>query len=574
MIIANHSFPQATIIIPDDASSVNRFAADELNKYLNKICGANFWICGESDTGRYKNQPEICVGPVKAASDMDTSALKNDGYMLKTVGTQLFILGENDRALLYGVYGLLEDVLGCRFFAQNVESVPQRSRLEIPNLDRTVVSPVEYRETSWNALTSTDIAYKRGLNGHRHGNSESRGGCVNYWGFAHTLFNYVHPDEYFEEHPEYFSMINGERIRERTQLCLTNPEVLEITKKKLRERILAHPECKIFSLTQMDWYNPCQCPECAKIDEEEGSHAGTMIRFVNACAESIAEEFPDILIDTFAYQYTRQPPKLTKPLPNVCVRICTIECCFSHPLAECDEIAHFKDRTVEGATFQNDMRGWAKLCNRMFVWDYTTNFWHYLNPMPNFHVLQPNIKFFLENGVTGLFEQGNGQGISGEFGELRAYLISKLMWNPDLDVSEAMNEFLFGYYGKAAVPLRTYIDLMQKEVTEKDVHYGIYCAPDQGHIPEAVLVKAEELFDRAEMLAENDEILSRVQRARLQIRYTRLYITSPENPTYAAQAEKLISEIQRFGLTYIKESCPLEKSFDMLRSGDLPRARF
>ena len=344
-------------------------------------------------------------------------------------------------------------------------------------------------------------------------------------------------------------MIDGERIREGTQLCLTNPEVVEITKKKLRQNIIDHPECKIFSLTQMDWYNPCQCPECAKVDAEEGSHAGTMIRFVNECAAYVAKEFPDVLIDTFAYQYTRQYPKITRPLPNVCVRICTIECCFSHPLAECDEIAHFKDRTAAGATFQNDMRGWAKICNRMFVWDYTTNFWHYLNPMPNFHVLQANMKFFLENGVTGLFEQGNGQAISGEFGELRAYLISKLMWNPDMDVSEAMNEFLNGYYGKAAAPLRTYIDLMQKEVTEKNVHYGIYCAPDQGHIPEELLVKAEELFDRAEMLADNDEILARVQKSRLQIRYVRLYITSPEDPSYAAQAEKLISEVERFGLT-------------------------
>ena len=143
-----------------------------------------------------------------------------------------------------------------------------------------------------------------------------------------------------------------------------------------------------------------------------------------------------------------------------------------------------------------------------------------------------------------------------------------------MDVSEAMNEFLNGYYGKAGAPLRTYIDLMQKQVIENHVHYGIYCAPDQGHIPVELLAKAEELFDKAEMLAENDEILARVQKSRLQIRYARLYVTPVDDPTYACQAEKLISEIERFGLTYIKESCELEKSFAMLRSGDLPRARF
>ena len=191
-------------------------------------------------------------------------------------------------------------------------------------------------------------------------------------------------------------------------------------------------------MTQMDWYNPCECPECAKVDAEEGSHAGTMIRFVNACAESIAEEFPDVVIDTFAYQYTRQAPKITKPLPNVCVRLCSIECCLSHPMSECEEVVYpFKENVVAGATFQKDIRDWSKICKRLFVWDYTTDFRHYLAPFPNFQVLQPNIKFFVENGVTGLFEQGNDHAVSGEFGELRMYMISKFMWNPILTRSRS-----------------------------------------------------------------------------------------------------------------------------------------
>lgn len=76
----------------------------------------------------------------------------------------------------------------------------------------------------------------------------------------------------------------------------------------------------------------------AALTKEEGSHAGTLLRFVNACADAIAEEYPDIIIDTLAYHYTRQAPKITRPAPNVTVRLCTIEGCFSHPLEACEVV--------------------------------------------------------------------------------------------------------------------------------------------------------------------------------------------------------------------------------------------
>ena len=568
MILTNNKITDYRIVIPANPTESQRYAGDELAKYLELMGGARLPVVCDCTEPVEK---EIVIGKTNREGTPCGCGLKHDGYIYRTVGEKLFILGENDRGNLYGVYQLLENELGCRFLAEGVEKIPTRNTLKLPELDKTVIPPLEYRETYWYAAEEyPDTAIKRGFNAScfKFKKFEPKhGGDVRYWGFSHTMFRYVHPDEYFDEHPEYFSMINGERIREHTQLCLTNPEVLEITKRKLRQNIIDHPECKIFGLTQMDWYNPCQCPECAKVDEEEGSHAGTMIRFVNACAESIAEEFPDILIDTFAYQYTRQPPKLTKPLPNVCVRICSIECCFSHPLRECNETAHFKDRTKAGATFQDDMRGWAKICNRIFVWDYTTNFAHYLNPMTNLHVLQDNMKFFLENGVTGLFEQGNGESTSGELGELRAYVISKLMWNPDIDVSETMNDFLGGYYGSAAAPIRAYIDMLTKHVVENHVHVGIYCDPKNGHIPEELLVKAEALFDRAEKLADNEAILARVQKSRLQIRYVRLFTTPVEDPGYAAMAEALIADVHRFGLTRVREWQPMDVSESRLRAG-------
>lgn len=292
-----------------------------------------------------------------------------------------------------------------------------------------------------------------------------------------------------------------------------------------------------------------------------------MLRFVNACAASIAEEFPDVIIDTFAYQYTRQAPKITRPLPNVCVRICSIECCFAHPLNACDEIMHpFKDRVIGNATFQNDIRDWAKICKRMFVWDYTTNYRFYLAPFPNFHVLKDNIRFFLENGVTGIFEQGNAQSASGEFGELRMYLISRLMWDPDLDVEQAMDEFLTGYYGMAAGPIREYIRLLTNHVVEDHVHMGIYDDPTW-YITDETLQKAQALWDEAEALAADEAELARIRRSRLQVRYAQVQRMSTEDPSRAGLVESLIADIRAFGISHIRESQDLEKSFELLRAG-------
>jgi len=398
------------IVTPKNPDAGTRYAAEELAKYLKAISGVELAI---GCCGCPAQDKEIVIGRTDRCGTPNGAGLKNDGYVLRTVGERLFIFGENDRANLYGVYGLLENVLGCRFYTSTVEKIPAMDVIEIPELDETVVSPFEYRQTNWNEMAySAEYAYKRGLNSQKHPAATS----ILAESLCHTMFNFVSPDEFFDEHPEYFSMIEGRRIRDHAQLCLTNPEVLQIVIERLKKTIAAHPECKIFSVSQMDWYNPCTCPECAAIDEAEGSQMGTMLRFVNKVANAIAEEYPHVLIDTLAYHYTRQAPKITRPAPNVTVRLCTIEGCFTHPLEECDVVTcdYYKKNMTDDMSMRKDFNDWSRICNRLSIWDYQTNFTYYLNPMGNVPMLQKNIQYFIRNHVTSLFEQGNAQSPSGE----------------------------------------------------------------------------------------------------------------------------------------------------------------
>ncbi len=100
------------------------------------------------------------------------------------------------------------------------------------------------------------------------------------------------------------------------QLCLTNEEMRRELVKNLQERLRANPEATIASVSQNDCFNNCQCPSCRAVDEEEGSPAGSLLRFVNAVAADIEHEFPNVAIDTLAYQYTRKPPSWSSRGPT------------------------------------------------------------------------------------------------------------------------------------------------------------------------------------------------------------------------------------------------------------------
>lgn len=241
---------------------------------------------------------------------------------------------------------------------------------------------------------------------------------------VHT-FNYLVPvNEYYDSHPEYFAEIKGKRMKDpHYQLCLTNNEVLQIVIEKVKQWLHENPNAKIVSVSQNDSgviESYCTCSECRKINiKEEKSPSGTLIRFVNAVADAIKDEFPDVAVDTLAFQFSVTPPASTKPRDNVIVRYCTGGC-SAHPYGECPQ----------SLGVSSDIKNWSKISNRIYIWDYTTFFQQYLCPYLNLDTLQPNIKFFYENNVKGVFAQGNYQkGENGEFGELKCYLLAKLLWD-------------------------------------------------------------------------------------------------------------------------------------------------
>ena len=507
--IAQNSTANAVIVVAADASEPERHAADELAGFLRQISGAEFRI--EQPPARGKSR--LLVGPGAAKlvdADFSTDGLGSDGIVIRNLGDDLILAGGHPRGTLYAVYTFLEDMLGCRWWSSEVSTIPKKSTVVVRGQYVSRSPALEYREPYWFDAFDADWAVRNKANGQRPGLDAKRGGKHIYEGFVHTFNRLIPPDKYFKEHPEWFSEIEGKRTFTRAQLCLTNEQMYQELLKNLKTQLRNNPAATIASVSQNDWRGNCQCSKCAAIEKAEGSPAGLTLRFVNSVAEDIEDEFPNVAISTLAYQYTRKPPTITKPRHNVIVRLCSIECSFSKPLSD--------ERNKE---FRDDIVGWSKICDRLYIWDYTTNFRHHVMPHPNLRVLGPNVKFFVDHSVKGIFEQGAYTTNGAEMAELRAWVLAKLLWDPNRDGQELIDEFIAGYYGPAGPHIKRYLQVTHDAVEASDDWLGCFSKDTAKFLSFETLSKGWTHLEAAEAAVEDDpELRFRVQVAQLPIMYT------------------------------------------------------
>jgi len=507
--IAENGLAKAVIVIAPDAPEPEQHAAAELAYFLQQITNAKFEIVSSRAAGKSC----LLVGP-KAAKlavpDFSTDGLGAEGIVILSVGNDLILAGSYPRGTLYAVHTFLEDQLGCRWWSSTESTIPKKPTLNADNLNIRYVPPLEYREPYWFDAFDGDWAVRNKCNGHAERLDEQRGGKHTYQGFVHTFYPLIPPEKYFKDHPEWFSEINGKRTHEHAQLCLTNEEMRKELVNNLKERLRNNPAATIASVSQNDWHGNCQCSFCSAIEKEEDSPAGLLLRFINAVAADIEQEFPNVAISTLAYQYTRKPPKITKPRHNVIVQLCSIECSFSKPLLD-----------ERNKAFRDDIVGWSKICDRLYIWDYTTNFRHHIMPHPNLRVLGPNVKFFADHNVKGIFEQGAYGTAGAEMAELRAWVLAKLLWNPNLDGQKLIDEFIDGYYGPAALPIKEYLNVTHDAVEASGDWLGCFSEHKAKFLSFETLSKAWAHLKAAEAAVQNDpNLLFRVQVAQLPVMYT------------------------------------------------------
>ena len=551
------------VIVSAAPSETEITAADMLAKYLSALLGKD---CPRIDENSPFDGYGFYVGKT-AAFDTSEADGKSDGsYYLTPFDKGLAIYGAGPRGTIYGVCGYLTDFCGYRFFSVYTGMGSGADTIRLPEEKVRYDSYFEFTDTDWRSPWDPVYSMVNGLNSGTHRNlTSAQGGDIDYLGpFCHTFTTeFCSADRYFDSHPEYFALHDGRRVPD--QLCLTNVDVYDIVREEvfqlLEEKRDPNAVLQIVSLSQADNQSFCECEKCSALDKENGSHSGSILSFVNRIAKEVKEKgYDNIAIDTFAYKYSRKAPKNIVPEENVIVRYCTIEGCYNHSMDD--------PECPQNAALAEDLREWCAVCDRMYIWDYATNYSYTIGIFPDFGVLQKNIQYFYEMGVKGVFEEGNYyiDQCDTEFGELRAYLIARLLRNPYCDMDEEMRMFCDSYYGNGGQYVKAAIEAINDR--EKDGYITIYHKmSDTFSISQEEADEIDAYWELAEKACEGTGALKAVVRSELSWRYVKAMLHLSEfsgtKEARRAEKEKLYNDLVAHGVTKFNEWEPLtEKMID------------
>jgi len=134
--------PRACIVVSDSASLVERHAAAELTKYICQMSGAQLPV----ETTPSDNKTNIYIGRAAPTEGLDISeeTLGFDGYMVKTIGHNIVLVGIKPYSCLYATYHLLTKHLGFGFF-EDGDQVPRQSSVTVRELNDVCKPRFEWR---------------------------------------------------------------------------------------------------------------------------------------------------------------------------------------------------------------------------------------------------------------------------------------------------------------------------------------------------------------------------------------------------------------------------------------------
>ena len=505
-----------------------------------------------------------------------TGDIRDDGFRLRSDGHTAILFANQSIGVYYGAARLLE-LKGYRMTHHQIPDISPSILPGLPVVDEVNNPSFAYREiwyytphhspayADWHALHRR---IRVGPDGQYIDDKQSSGPLR--WAdgmYVHTFQKLIPPATYFSRHPEWFSQIGGQRVRD-GQLCLSNPQVLDTLCANLAAMMQQQPDAQVWSVSNNDNYNACQCPRCRHADSLYGGPSGTLVHFIN----QVARRFPHKTISTLAYQFTRRAPQpveghIEKPDSNVSIMFCSIECGRQSPIAT----------APAEASFRRDMEDWVALTPNLYVWDYVVQFRNMWDPFPNLHVLQPNLKYFHDHGVRLMFEQGTGANNMTSWMELRQYLLAKLLWDVNADPDSLLHDFCLHHYGLAAAPVEQLYREMHRSLIASGQRLDIYGYPVDaatGHLAPVQIAKYQALiaaaYDSLALYASRPNpffencgltaqqvVRDRIRYLELSVDYAVLELTMsgflPIDSTLPSLADRFVADGSRLGLTILHE---------------------
>ncbi len=519
LTLAEKGAARAEIVLCDGATAPEQTAAKEFAAYLGQVTGATFTVVTEAAAAPDKSH--LFVGPTAKTKEagVDCAALGPEEWVIRTVGNDLLLTGGRPRGTLYAVYHFLEDEVGVHWWNPYEESAPNTPDLTIGGLDRHGKPTFRYRDIYM--LYGGDngrFAARNRLN--RDGDAgigADYGGEMGYGPpyHVHTFNAYFPPDHYFATHPEWFSLIDGRRQKDMSQLCLTNTELRVAFLDKLKAYIAqaraeaarnGQPAPTVFDISQNDWENACQCDACQAITKAEGSESGPLLDFLNYLADAIKNEYPGVCIDSLAYMMTQKPPKSLRPRDNLILRLCDTGSNFTKSVTD-----------PENTPFREHLLSWAAITKNLRLWNYAVTYAPYYGlPMPSVHSYPTSYQFYAEHNVEGVFTE-HEYPVLADMRDFKVWMMMKMLEDPYQDYGKQVRTFMDGFYGPAGETIHGYLDRLEKAAEAKPSYLSMGASPRQYRYLDLDFVRgAQELFNQAESLVKDDAVLlRRVRHARL-----------------------------------------------------------
>ena len=459
------SAAEYAVVVAPDAVPSERTAGSELRTFLSRLTGKEVIIAspGEEGSARHK----FYVGQTEKIKNTlnikDFKSFRPDEIRLLRKGDDFYFTGDRPRGTLYAVHTFLEDFCGMRFYAPDETYYPAKFILP-EKVDLSFSPCFMIRETPFPALRlDSEFSARRKVNGHWQKTSEAWGGHETIWNFCHTFHLLLDPKKYGKSHPEYYSEIDGVRRPVGNQLCLSNKNMRRELIGNIRHILQKNKNIKVISVSQDDNRGYCRCKECGLLAERYGNRqSGVLVDCLNEIAAALEKEYPGVWFETLAYEYSAAPPENIRPRKNVIIRLCAADCDYGTVLD-----------SEKNRAFRDALKGWSKLTGNLMVWNYVSLFDNHMIPDPNWGLHGKNLRFFRDNGVIAVFNQSGG-GDTGDFSPLRAYVNSKLLWDPDLDEWKLIREFVENYYGRAAAPfIMQYLELMKIDCQKQKADFKL-----------------------------------------------------------------------------------------------------
>ncbi len=530
--LSSNSQTSYRIAVSGEPTPAEITAAGELAKFLKSVTGAEFKTVKESEIPA--DGKAIYLGQTQYAAKhgVDYGKLGREDWVIRTTPDgNLILSGGRPRGTLYAVYEFLEKSIGCRWLDETNEIIPRVASLSIPEIKAQGHPYFRNRQIfdllDWYPVSQAFKVRNKGT---------CYVGAEYGWAFKigrphqhHTFFSYSQtwPKDKMElyglnKDGKRLVAVNGEGPG---QICTSNPEVRKRVLAQLKEFIAqdrkdaavpgAPPYPTIYDISQNDNEDYCRCEKCKVLAEKEGSQSGPILDFINEIAAGIKKDYPDVFIRTFAYTYSAKPPKNIKAADNVLIHIALLGLEFGHNKGPRDtmKILNHPDNKKSLALIEE----WGKKASNIAMWDYWILYPPEPEPYVNIDAIPVNMALYKAMNVKDVFAEFEGVLCSNFFG-LKRYLGYKLMQDPDQPSQPIINEFMKGYYGKAAPKMNELLAYMEKRQKEHKGPIGKVDVTMRPYLDIDYFKTTLTLLDEAEKaVADTPKQLANVRRERVPI---------------------------------------------------------